>query len=312
MNGSYSTAANKRKPAISLTYDVKDFDVQQTFFAFNTVQKLMPIGKYLAGKLNSQLTLNGSLGDDMMPDLNSLNGNGSFFLIEGFLSKFKPLEKLGEKINVTHLQELSLREVKNYIEFSNGKVTVKPFKLKIKGIDMEIGGIHGFDQSLAYLIDIRLPRSMLGNKKDSIVENIVSQVNAKGVPVKINDQAHIFVQLGGFINNPIIKIDLKQAATSLAEEFRRQAKEALVAKIDSTKAFVKNKVSRVTDTFRTIKKDLVETAREKFKKPIFGTKDIVSVDSSKTTERKAFQPGKEILDIFKRKKKQPDSAANNQ
>jgi hypothetical protein len=74
INGSYSTAESKKQPAITLTYDVKDLDVEKTFYAFNTVQKLMPIGQFVAGKLNSQLTMKGKLGENMMPDLSSLTG----------------------------------------------------------------------------------------------------------------------------------------------------------------------------------------------------------------------------------------------
>ena len=100
VSGSYSTKTDKKKPDISLTYDVKGFDVEKTFAAFNTVQKLMPIGKFLSGKLSSQLSFNGKLGDNMMPDLNSLTGNGNLLLIEGFLKKFAPVEKLAALLNI--------------------------------------------------------------------------------------------------------------------------------------------------------------------------------------------------------------------
>jgi len=55
INGSYSTKENKKKPAIALSYDVKGLDVQKTFYAFNTVQKLMPVGKYIEWQITSQL-----------------------------------------------------------------------------------------------------------------------------------------------------------------------------------------------------------------------------------------------------------------
>src|SRR6185436_823497 len=60
-NGSYSTKVSKQDPAISINYDVKDLDVQKTFYAFNTIQKLMPIGQFLGGKLQSQLSMTGNL-----------------------------------------------------------------------------------------------------------------------------------------------------------------------------------------------------------------------------------------------------------
>ena len=41
---------------------------------------------------------------------------------------------------------------------------VKPFKVKVSSIDMEIGGMHGFDQSLDYIINMKVPRALMGDK----------------------------------------------------------------------------------------------------------------------------------------------------
>ena len=87
-NGSYSTKADKKNPAISLSYDIKDVSVQKAFLAYNTVEKIMPIGKFLTGNVNSQLSMNGKLKGTMMPDLATLAGNGNFFLTAATSSKF--------------------------------------------------------------------------------------------------------------------------------------------------------------------------------------------------------------------------------
>jgi hypothetical protein len=105
MNGTYSTKVSKTKPGIVLVYNVDKVDVQKTFAAFNTLQVLVPIGKFIAGKLTSQLTLKGKLGENMMPDLTSLTGNGNLLLIEGFLSKFAPLEKIAGTLNIKSLEQ---------------------------------------------------------------------------------------------------------------------------------------------------------------------------------------------------------------
>jgi hypothetical protein len=59
-DGSYSTLTNKEKPAVSIRYDIQDVDVQKAFYAYNTVQKLMPLGKFLAGRISSQFTMAGT------------------------------------------------------------------------------------------------------------------------------------------------------------------------------------------------------------------------------------------------------------
>jgi len=300
VSGVYSTKLNKKKPDISLTYDVKNFDVEKTFNAFNTVQKLMPIGKFLSGKLSSQLSFTGKLGEDMMPDLSSLTGNGNLLLIEGFLKKFAPVEKLAGLLNIKELESFSLKDVKNYIEFANGKVMVKPFKVKVSSIEMEIGGVHGFDQSLDYIINMKVPRALMGDKGNAFVNNLVSQVNNKGVPVKLGDVVNLKVNMGGTIANPVLKTDLKQAAGSLAEDLKQQATDFAKAKIDSTKKAV---TGAVKDTIASLKKQAVQTAGEELKKQLFGkdTSNAGNADGKKNIGESA-KGLLQNLSPFKKKK----------
>ena len=60
----------------------------------------------------------------------------------GILKKFAPLEKLANTLQIDELKEVSVNDIKNYIQFANGKVLVKPFSLKVKDIEMLIGGTH--------------------------------------------------------------------------------------------------------------------------------------------------------------------------
>ena len=301
MNGTYSTKASKTKPDISLMYNVDKVDVQKAFAAFNTVQVLMPIGKFIAGKLTSQLTMKGKLGDNMMPDLMSLSGNGNLLLIEGFLSKFAPLEKIANTLNIQALQAIAIKEVKNYVEFRSGQVLVKPFPLKVSGIDMEIGGLQGFDQSLDYVINMKIPRAMMGDKGNQLVNNLVSQVNAKGVPVKLGETVNLNLKLGGFLKSPVIKTDLKQGAENLAEQLKQQVTDFAKAKIDSTKQAV---TSAVKDTIASVKKQAIAVAKEELAKQVFG-----SGNATDTTKPKP-KPQESIKGLMNNllKKKSKDTA----
>lgn len=298
INGTYSTKVSKAKPTISLMYNVDKVDVQKTFNAFNTVQALMPIGRYMAGKLTSQLTINGKLGDNMMPDLRSLNGQGNLLLIEGFLSKFAPLQKIADALNIQALQQIALKDVKNYIEFSNGQVLVKPFPLKIKDIDMEIGGLQGFDQSIDYVINMKLPRALMGEKGNQLVNNLVSQVNSKGVPIKVSDIINLNIRLGGFIKNPTIKTDLKQGAESIAEQLKTQVIDFAKATFDSTKKAATNAVK---DTIASVKKQAIEAAKDALIKQMAGSKTDTT-NNGKPVVKPAESVKGLINDLFKKKK----------
>lgn len=275
MNGSYSTRVNKKKPAITLQYDVKELDVQKTFNTFVTVQKLMPIGKYLGGKLSSKLNMTGLLGENMFPDLSSLTGDGNIFLIEGLLKKFQPLEKLAERLNLDALRNVSLREVREQFEFNAGKVFVKPFKLKINAIEMEIAGMHGFDQSMDYTIHMKVPRQMLGTKGNQLINDLAAKITERGVPVNPGETVNLNVKMLGSINNPDIRLDLKESATKLADDIKQQATDFAKAKIDSSK-------KAVSDTLQSLKKEAVKQVTDKLKDQLFARKDSTGGDTAKT------------------------------
>jgi hypothetical protein len=291
VSGYYSTKLDTKKPDIAFTYNVTNVDIQKTFYAFNSIQKLMPIGQFIAGKLTSQLTMTGKLGENMMPDLNSLTGNGNFLMLEGLLSKFEPLNKVAQTLSLQQLQNISLKDVKTFFEFTGGKVFVKPFATKVKDIDMEIGGTHSFTQDMDYTVNMKIPRIMMGAAGNNLINNLASQATAKGLPVKVSDILNVQVKLGGSIKNPTIKTDLKQTANSLAQDLKQQATAFVQNKIDSTKAAV---TSAIKDTVKAVKQQVINEVKNEAIKQIFKTGDTTKADPKKTVE----EAGKNLLKNF--------------
>jgi len=284
VSGYYSTKENKKKPAISMAYDVKSVDIQKTFLAFNTFQKIMPIGEYLGGKFSSQFTMNGKLGENMMPDMNALTGNGNLLILQGVLSKFTPIAKVAKALNINQLQQdITLKDLKGAFEFANGKVLIKPFTIKMNTIDMEIGGLNGFDKSIDYTVNMKVPRALMGSKGNDVVNGLASEAAAKGVALKVSDVVNVQVKLRGFISDPTVKTDFKQAASSLANDLKQQAVSIAQAKIDSTKAVVTNAVK---DTVASVKKKLLDDAKSTISKTLLGTKDSTGkgIDPKKTIQ----------------------------
>jgi uncharacterized protein involved in outer membrane biogenesis len=302
VNGNYSTKNNKVKPEMGLSYIIKDMDVQQAFMSYNTVQALMPIGKFLSGKLNSELTMTGSLNGDMMPNLASLSGKGNLLLIEGVLKKFGPLEKLATALQIDRLKSISVKDIKNYIEFANGKVLVKPFTIRVDDIQMEIGGLHGFDQSIEYSISMKVPRKYLGNAGNNLVDGLVSSAASKGIPVKLGDVVDLNVKMGGSINNPSIKIDLQKVAGDAMNDLKEQAKDFAKEKIDSVK-------SKVADTLSVIKDKVKENLKDKLKETVFGKDTTKTPSATDTTKKKntGTEVKNKLKDLFGRPKKTTDT-----
>lgn len=277
ISGMYSTRNNKTNPDISFSYNVQNVDVQKTFLTFNTIQKLMPLGKWLGGNLNSSLVVSGKLGETMMPVVQTLTGEGTLLLIDGFLEKFGPLEKLGERLKINELKNLTLKDVRQHFEFTNGKVYVKPFTLNFHNIEMEIGGFHGIDQSLDYNINMKIPRSMLGTEANSVINGLVSQASSRGINIQPGEYVNIHAKMLGSINNPDIQLNARQTAQSITETLKDQATEFAREKVDSMKTVI-------TDTLEAVKKQLVNEAAQKLKEELLKKTDTSAPGSDKKKE----------------------------
>lgn len=299
LNGSYSTKTNKKEPAITMNYDVKDVDVQKAFLSYNTIQKLMPIGQFLAGKLSSQLSMTGNLNGDMMPDLSSLSGKGNLLLIEGVLKKFAPLEKIASMLQIDELKSVSIKDIKNYIEFANGKVLVKPFNLKVKDIEMQIGGMHGLDQSIDYVVQMKVPRKYLGTQGNNLLNNLAAQASSKGVSLKPGDVVDLNIKIAGSLANPSVKTDLKEVAGDAIKDLQQQAVDFAKAKADTVKQTVR-------DSLNVVKNQVVNDLKDELKDKILGNKDSTKTNYLDSTKKKAGQTVKKTFDnLFNKKKKQP-------
>lgn len=291
MSGSYSTKASKTNPDMHFNYDVEKVDIRETFNAFNTVQKLMPLGQFLTGKITSQMSVDGKLGKDMMPVLNSLNGDGSLLLIEGVLQKFAPLDQVASTLNVAQLKDISLRDIKTYFSFKDGRVVVNPFNIVTNGIRMQVAGSHGLDQSMDYNMQLALPRTMLGSQGNALVDNLVSQANNKGIPVKLSDSVHLNIAMGGSMLKPAIKTDLKETTNNI----KSQATALVQAKVDSAKATVK-------DSVNAVKNQAVAAAKDQLTKQLLGNKDSSKPASVQDAGKQAGQTLKNTLGGLLKKK----------
>lgn len=296
-NGSYSTKENKKQPRISMAYAVKDIDIQQAFYAFNTVSKLMPVGQFISGKMNSSFQMNGNLGSDLFPQLTSLTGDGNLFLVEGLLRNFEPLQKLAAHLQVNALKEISLKDVKAQFEFANGKVLMKPFSVKVKDIEMQIGGTHGLDKTMDYLIAMKIPRSYLGNAGNNLINGLAGEAAKKGLAINPGEVVNLNVRMTGSMTSPTIKTDLKQSATDITQEMKQQAGAFVKQKADSVKQSVR-------DTVKQIKNQVVNDVKKDIFNQITGVKDSSgkkpSLDSTKKKAEATIKEG--LNNLFKKKK----------
>jgi len=281
MSGSYSTKTDKKNPDIAFNYSVDNVDVQKVYNAFPTMQKMMTSAKYLSGKISSNLTMNGKLTPDMSPVMNSLNGKGDAMLISCVLSGFPVTDQLADKLHLTQFKTITLKDMKLFFTFENGRITMQPYKMKIgSDIDAEIAGSSGFDNTIKYGVNLAVPRSALGSSGNDMVNNLLNQAASKGVPVKVGDKINLAVNITGTSTSPKIETNLKNVVGDAVSSVKEEIKKAVEKKVDSVKTVVK-------DTVKAVKTQVVNTVKDEAKKQLTGQSDKKPADAAKDAADKA-------------------------
>ncbi|MBP8033256.1 MAG: AsmA family protein [Bacteroidia bacterium] len=222
MNGYYETT-NPKKPTVDLTFKVDNFDIQKTFAAFNTVQKLAPIGQYAKGMFTATLeNFKADLDQTMSPILSSLHGNGVFKTSSVTVGGFPAFVKLGEALKIEQLKNLNIQNVVADYEFKDGRVNLRnPVKVKIDKISAEITGSTGFDQTIDYNWKMDVPTEMFGAQANNMVAGLLGQASsAIGTTVSMPKSVKVNVGFGGTVMKPTVKTGTKagEAGASLKDQ----------------------------------------------------------------------------------------------
>lgn len=234
INGFYETT-NPKKPTTGLNLKVENFDIQETFKSFNTVQKLAPVGQYAKGKFTATLeNFNTSLNTKMEPDLNAVHANGVFKTDKVSVGGFPPFAKLGDALKIEQLKNMDINNLVVNYKIENGRVVMAPFDTKINNIPANISGSTGFDQTIDYKWKMAIPKAMFGGAANSALTGLLAQANgAAGTNLTVGDKINVTALFAGTVTKPEIKTSLKDDAKSAVATVTTQALNAGIDKANA-------------------------------------------------------------------------------
>lgn len=214
-------------PTFDMNLGLKMLDITQSFTGLEFLKKIAPIAGIITGKMNAGVKMNGKLSaTDLSPIVTSLTGDLQGDLIEAIVNpkSSKLLTTLDSAVHFVDLKQLDLNNKKMHIVFNNGKVQFKPFDLKLKDMSVQVSGEHGFDQSMNYTLDFKVPAKMLGNDIANTLTKLGPKDSAKfdAIPVKVG--------LTGNFSNPKVGTNMGEVVTNLTNQIVEEQKNKLVDK----------------------------------------------------------------------------------
>jgi hypothetical protein len=294
IEGGYNTQ-DPAKPKFKLAFDLKNIDFKQSFTTLNTFQKLAPIGQYLSGKFNTNFEMDGALGKDLSPDFTSLNMSGFFQAIQGFITGLKPLEEISNKLNISELKNLDIKESKNWFEVKNGVVEVKEFAKTIKDITLKIKGTHSLTNEMNYSIQTRVPRKKLesnavGAAAGAGFNAIVTEASKYGINIKNSEFVNVQFNLTGSMLSPKIamKVLSGDGETTLADAAKGAVNAAVVKAKDSITTRANQELDKAKSKAKEMADKAIDSAKNVVTTKVNEVKDQ-AVEKAKTEAAKVLE-----------------------
>ena len=248
LTGSYSTAGES--PEVNFGLDISQFDIQQAFNAFNTLQVLAPVGEYALGSISGELNLSSVLDNTLKPLLESLTGTGSMSSPSLSLQGSPAMTKLADLTRVELFREISIRDLLLSFEFEDGRVDVKPFDLSFGQSKATVSGSNFFDQTISYVMNIEMPREQFGGAANQVLDNLVNEAAGKGLNITPGRTVNLDVIIGGTFTNPDVSFGLSGMMDDVAGQVRDQLEQRVQDEADDVREQIEDRLQEEADEVR--------------------------------------------------------------
>jgi hypothetical protein len=282
LSGLYATRERK-KADVNFNMNIAGFDIQQTVKTFNTVKKMAAIAEKASGKFSTQFNMVGKLDEHMQPNLNTLTGGGKLQTANVIINNFTPLVKVADVLKMDQFKSLPVSNVNLSFKFEDGRVKVDPFDVTLAGITTNVNGSTGFDRTIDYTLAMNIPTSKLPSQASGAINGLISQANSKGANFSMGENVKMNLLMGGTVNNPTVKTDLKSTAGGIVNQFKDKAKEEL----DKQKKAAEEKARAEAEKFKNETEAKAKAEADRLKKEAEAKAKAEADRLKKEAEKKA-------------------------
>lgn len=194
MNGAYAAPQNKQ-PELNAAFNMRNISFAQAYQDLGLVQQLAPIFAGLKGNFSGNLQIDTPLDATMSPVMSAVQGKGALSTKDLSLSGVKFIDQVADIVKKPSLKEIKVKDLNIDFEIKDGRVTIKPFDLKLGDYNMNLSGSTGLDQTIDYTGKITMP--------------------ADGIASKLGT---VDMTIGGTFTSPKVGIDMASLARNAAEQ----------------------------------------------------------------------------------------------
>ncbi|WP_154853856.1 AsmA family protein [Cyclobacterium xiamenense] len=255
-------------PSFAMELDIGGMGIQEAFQSFTTIKTFAPIAQHVAGTFATKFAFSGLLGQDMLPVLSSLDGNGQIAVSETAVNESPLIKGIANLTPLKDAAALRLKPLDIRVDINDGMLQVAPFELQLWNYAANVQGSTGFDGRMNYLVTVAVPADTFGPQVTGLVGGLVgTDLSGTTIPLAIT--------LGGTYGRPEISLASSESLESYVSNAIKQqlsggkatAKENIAAEFkareDSLRQEVKEKAAVARDSVEQEASRLVEETKEK-------------------------------------------------
>ena len=199
-NGSYATPAGEQA-RLDAGFALNNIAFADAYRDLDMVQQLAPIFAGLTGNFSGSVKVNTLLDDELSPVLKSLNASGSLATKDLSLGSVDVINMVADIVKKPSLKDTSVKDLAVEFTIKDGRVSTKPFAVKMGDYVMNLSGTTGLDQTIDYRGTITIPASA----------GVVSKLGT------------VDMTIGGTFTSPKVGIDLESLAKQAAQQAAKSA-----------------------------------------------------------------------------------------
>ena len=216
---------------LTIQATVKDIDVKELFAEFQEFGQQFITSAHLTGTANAQVNFSAPLYPTLRLDLDRLQCTTDLSITDGAIRQHAPLMEVAAYVKKnkliapfvdteelrTRLADVSFTQLENRIEIRDRMVIVPAMTVHSSAMDVELSGVHGFDDQIDHHINFRL--SELLRARDGGPEDEFGPVVDDGTGLRI------FLHMYGDAGAPRFETDGAMAAQRRSEQIKVQTAE---------------------------------------------------------------------------------------
>ena len=218
-------------------------DIPASYETFVAIERLAPIAKHCKGKANVEMDMFTKLDAAMNPLYESINADGHLYARNLKVEQPASLEKLSAALKNDKLRNLELEKADIRFAVRDGRVSVQPFDMNFDDSKITASGSHGIDQTMDYLLDMKIAKSDLGAGANELMKSAGALAAGAGFAIPESDHILVKANITGTFKDPRVSTDLTANFTDKKEAVKTMVEEKVKEEVKKVEEEVREEAS---------------------------------------------------------------------